>query len=173
MKQILAIAAMSVLLYSCTSGEDQTTDNTDTMATQLSEPTAVMTAAGEPVPDVVKSNFEAGYHDMVGVNWNWRDSMYTAEFNNNGLDMAVIYTPDGTRHAVVAAIALEYLPEPVMKSAKTIGPITSARKITMNNGAVRYEVVVKDEDYFYDENGGMIQEEAAKEDIKRLSRKEN
>lgn len=168
MKSVLAIAMMSVLLYSCANDVDNTSGTADTVL-NTTEPMvmASTTTNGMNVPDPVTTTFKEAYPDVVGAQWDWEDSMYTASFSNNGLNMAVVYMPDGKRYAVVAAIALEYLPEPVRKSAKTIGDITAANKITMDNEVVRYEVLIKDEDYFYDENGAMIQEKAAIEDLQK------
>lgn len=166
MKSLIAIAAMSLMLYSCTGDTEGTADTTDT--TMAVPPLATeTTAGGATVPDNVTNTFKSAYPDVVGASWDWEDSMYTASFNNNGLNMAVVYLPDGTRYAIVAAIALEYLPEPVLKSAKTLGDITAANKITMMNESVRYEVLINGEDYFYDENGAMIQEKAAIEDLQK------
>lgn len=156
MKQILAMA-MLVMLYSC-ANETKTTDDT-TVAVTTTENTV-----GVEVPPAVDAAYKEAYPDIIGT-WETKDSMYIASFNNNGLDMAVIYKADGTRHAVVAAMDAAYLPEPVQKAAAAMGPITEAHKLTLDNETVRYEVHVGNDDYYFDESGAMIQEEAAIKDI--------
>lgn len=172
MKRVLAILSTTVLLYSCAGDTEPATDTVDSVVTAPAA-VAVMTSDGQPVPESVNNMFKSAYPDVVGATWAWEDSMYVATFNNSGLDMEVKYLPDGKRQALVAAITPDNLPAPVFKSAKTLGPITAAKKLTMADGSTRYEVIVKDEDYFYDENGGMIQEGEAKEDVKRLMKKDN
>lgn len=152
MKSLLVIT-MTILLYSCTGETTPAETTTDTTV-------AEMTSSGVPVPAPVSSAFHSSYADVTTARWEVKDSMFSALFNNNGLDMSVVYYPDGQRHAVIAAIALEYLPEPVSKSAGTLGTITAANKITMDNTSTRYEILIDGKNYIYDENGAMIQEEA-------------
>lgn len=156
MKHILAMA-MLVMLYSC-ANETKTTDDTTVAVTTPS------TTMGVPVPTAVDAAYKEAYPDIIAT-WEMKDSMYIASFNNNGLDMAVIYRANGARHAVVAAMDAAYLPEPVQKAAAAMGPITEAHKLTLDNETVRYEVHVGNDDYFFDESGAMIQEEAAIKDI--------
>ena len=161
MKRIILMAFAATMLYSCESETAPATAETDaTIQT-------TMTTDGREVPATVTQMFDDAYPGVSGVTWNIDDSMYKATFNNTGLDMSVTYLPDGRRYAVAAAIAPEYLPEAVSKAATTLGPITSAYKITMDNGIVRYEVIIKDEDYFFDESGAMIQEDNAIEEMKK------
>ena len=162
MKRIIVMALAAITLNSCESETAPATNDTEITAS-----TVVTATNGIEVPMIITNAFNQAYPGIDGVNWKMEDSLYKASFNNTGLDMAVVYHPDGQRYAVVAAVATEYLPEAVLTTAKTLGPVMSANKITMKSGTIRYEVMIRDEDYFFDESGAMIQEHDAIEEMKK------
>lgn len=111
------------------------------------------------VPAAVKSACAKSYPGAEKVKWEKEGTDYEAEFEQNEVEMSVVFSPDGKMLEEEKEIAISTLPETVKKYVKTNYPdqkIKEATIIRKADGTQSYEVELKDLDLFFSENGTFL-----------------
>lgn len=111
------------------------------------------------VPAAVKSACEKSYPNAEKVKWEKEGANYEAEFENDEVDMSVVFSPDGKMLEEEREIALNTLPETIKNYVKTNYPDQKMKEATIirkADGTQSYEVEVKDLDLFFSENGTFL-----------------
>ncbi len=123
------------------------------------------------VPAAVKTNFAAMYSGKSDVKWEMENGKYEAEFTENKVETSVMFESTGDYVQTEVEIPVSSLPEAISKYVSSnLGgkKINEATKITTNNSVIKYEIGIKNTDYLFDENGGLLGSETEKNDTDDL-----
>lgn len=109
------------------------------------------------IPRNVKRSFQQNYPG-VKAGWEREGAGYEASFIADGKRTSVVYNKDGRPEATEVQIPVTGLPKPVTQyiTAKRLGRIQEANKITKADGGICYEAVIKGQDYLFDRKGAFL-----------------
>lgn len=119
------------------------------------------------VPATVKAKFISLYPDKPEVKWEKEKSNYEAAFEQNKMEVSVLFEENGTIVQTETEILVSALPKAVTDYiTKNLAgkKINEATKITDAKGKITYEAEVGKVDYLFDENGKFISKEEDNED---------
>lgn len=120
--------------------------------------------AGTEVPAAVKAAFEKAHPNAQHVKWSREDQDYEAEFDQDGQEMSVMVDAAGAIKETEVELKVNMLPNPIHEYVASKYPgkkIKEGCKITMADGAVKYEAEVGGEegDLLFDSQGHFIGQE--------------
>ena len=113
----------------------------------------------QQIPANVKNKFMSTYPNASNVTWEQSGGYFIPVFTNNNAVTKLLLDLKGTLIHTSVQIPATALPAAVSSyiSANYVGQnINEADKLTMFNGATRYEVVVGGADMLFDSNGAFI-----------------
>jgi hypothetical protein len=119
------------------------------------------------VPTEVKTKFATIYPDVKSVKWEKEDGKFEAEFEQNKIEIAVLFEANGTYVQAEVRISISSLPKGVNEyvSKNHAGKkIEEASKITDAKGSVTYEAEVGNSDYLFDANGNFLRKDSEAKD---------
>jgi uncharacterized membrane protein YkoI len=122
------------------------------------------------VPDALKEKLSKEHPNSKDVEWEKEGDNYEAEFEEDGIEISIIYDSEGNLIAKEVEIEIKDLPEPITNYIleNYIGyDIEEAEKIENNDG-VYYEVEIENGDkeieLLFDSEGNFIEEEIENEE---------
>ncbi len=118
------------------------------------------------VPAAVKTKFANLYPNIKVEKWRKEDGNYSAEFDQNKLEMCVSIDPKGNLIHTKAKIEASGLPKGVNDYVEKKYPgkkITEACKMTNAKGVITYKAEVKEVYLVFDSKGTFIKEVKEKE----------
>lgn len=125
------------------------------------------------VPVVVLNSFQRLYPSADVIVWEKNHKEFVANFTENGMQHAVHFDEKGTKHRTKLVIKEETLPQNVKDYASKNYPkeeFKEVEKITNRNNVTHYRVKIKDQDFYFDEQGNYIQDTEKIMDRERIAK---
>ncbi len=114
------------------------------------------------VPADVTRNFDEVYPDARSVNWTQiDDNSYAADFEKDGTRYHVTFDQRGREHVKRIKIKAESLPASTLEYTNSNYPkeeYKEVERIVTRDNKTSYKVRIKDEDFYFDENGNYIKD---------------
>ena len=113
----------------------------------------------DKIPAAVKSAFAKKYPAVKKARWDVEDKNFEASFEEDELDISILYDAQGNEKEVEREINMKDLPQAVLDyiSKNYSGAkIQETAKITDDKGISKYEVEIKGKDLIFDLNGNLI-----------------
>jgi len=113
----------------------------------------------DKIPATVKSAFAKKYPAVKKAKWDVEDKNFEVGFEENEVDISILYDAQGNEKEVEKEINMKDLPQ-AMKDyiAKNYSgaKMQETAKITDDKGVSTYEVEIKGKDLLFDLNGNFI-----------------
>ena len=117
----------------------------------------------ENVPAAIKLSFEKHFPNAKEVEWEKEGANYEAEFKWKEAGHSMVMDTQGNLLETELEIKVDELPEAARKYIAEKYPnqkIKEAARITLQNGAVKYEAEINGKDVMFNGNGNFIQEKS-------------
>lgn len=115
--------------------------------------------SNDKIPAAVKSAFAKKYPTVKKAKWEVEDKNFEASFEEDELDISILYDAQGNEKEVEREINMKDLPQAVLEyiSKNYSGAkIQETARITDDKGISKYEVEIKGKDLIFDLNGNLI-----------------
>jgi hypothetical protein len=113
------------------------------------------------VPQAVKSSFAKSFPNSKIESWEFEDSLYEAEFEQNEKDCSATFDSSGKLLETEVEFEYKDLPNDVkvyIEKNHKVKQIKEVEKITNEHQVITYEVELADIDLIFDANGTFIKE---------------
>jgi len=113
----------------------------------------------DKIPATVKSAFAKKYPAVKKARWDVEDKNFEVSFEENEVDISILYDAQGNEKEVEKEINMKDLPQAIKDyiAKNYIGvKIQETAKITDDKGVSTYEVEIKGKDLLFDLNGNFI-----------------
>lgn len=109
------------------------------------------------VPNAVTRSFEVTYPHAKKTTWDQEGMEYMVPFRDEDRkEKSVVYNEVGRIERLIENMEKEDLPEAITVFAEDVGEIEDAKKVTVTDGNVYYQVEMNDNTVLFDAGGNLM-----------------